>query len=92
MKNQQKNLHIPGASVEVAKLARTVEIDGITVSVRCFRVHEPEPHYELLVTSRGESGVIDVPIGDGEDALEAQIEEAAICFATALRLRSDTFS
>lgn len=81
---------IDGA-VEVTQLAQTRSVDGIEVTIRCFWVAQPKPHYELLMSGRHESGIVDVPVGK-EHLLGDEIEEAAICFATSLRLRQKSWS
>lgn len=77
--------------VEVAQLARTHSVDGIEVSVRCFWVAQPKPHYELRLTGREECGIVDVPLRK-EHVLDDEMEEAAVCFATSLRLRQNSWS
>jgi hypothetical protein len=72
--------------VELTALARVREIDGILVSLQCFWINEPVPRYEILVHGHGESGVVDVPANCPVD-LDEQMEEAAVCFATTLKLR-----
>ena len=72
--------------VELTALARAREIDGILVSLQCFWINEPVPHYEILVHGHGESGVVDVPANSPVD-LDEHMEEAAVCFATTLKLR-----
>lgn len=83
-------LEIDGA-IELTQLARTHSVDGIEVSVRCFWVTSPKPHYELLMNGRHESGIVDVPLSK-ENCLADEIEEAAVCFATSLRLRQNAWS
>lgn len=73
-------------TVEVEQLTQTWQFDGVDITVRCFYVIAPKPRYELLMSGRGSAGVIDVPV-DREDSLPAQMEEAAVCFATVVRLR-----
>ncbi len=69
-------------------MARAVSIDGVLVRVRCFLVASTVPHYELYMTGRGESGIIDVR-RERESHLPSEIEEAAMCFATSVRCRQE---
>ena len=77
--------------IELKKLAQTRSIDGLEVFIRCFWVPEPRPHYELFMTGQQELGIVDVPVSR-ERYLDDEIEEAAICFATSLRLRQQSWS
>ena len=77
----------PGGVVELAQLQQSRSIDGVPVSIRCFWVKSPSPHYELHLSAGDETGIIDVPL-DRECCLDAEIEECALCFATSFRLRS----
>jgi hypothetical protein len=77
--------------VEIPSLARTREIDGVHVSLQCFLITGPAPRYEIVVAGRGQSGVVDVP-ADPEIDLDDQMEEVAVCFATALKIQSEYLS
>ena len=77
--------------VEVTQLAQTHSVDGIEVSVRCYWVAQPKPHYQLRLTGLQECGIVDVPLRK-EHTLVDEIEEAAVCFATSLRLRQNAWS
>ncbi len=84
-----KNLHQPGESVEVSLCPGSFTIDGYTVSVSCFRVEEPYPHYELVLQCGLESGVVDIP-DEEEGTIGDRAETAADIFVAAIKLRSQT--
>lgn len=81
-------LQAQAVSVEIPALARARRIDGIQVSLQCFLITSPVPRYEIVVHGRGQSGVVDVPWHPDVD-LDDQMEEVAVCFATALRIQSE---
>lgn len=78
-------------SVEITALARNMVIDGVRMDLRCFWISHPRPRYEILVSGRGQTGVVDVP-ADQETRLGEQIEEVAVCFATAVRIQREFYS
>ena len=73
-------------AVEVQQLTRSWHFDGVHVTVRCFYVLASRPRYELLMTGRDSTGMVDIPV-DQEHDLTIQMEAAALCFAAAVRLR-----
>lgn len=74
--------------VEIPGLARNMEIDGIRVGLRCFWIAHPTPRYEIRVWGCGQTGVVDVA-AEHESILGEQMEEVAICFATAIKIRTE---
>lgn len=77
--------------VELPQFERSLAVDGVLVTVRCFYIANDRPHYELWMSGRDERGIIDVA-RDRELQLDREIEEAAVCFATSVRLRQKLLS
>lgn len=85
------HFQVSDVPVEIAALARDMEIDGIQVSLRCFWISQPSSCYQIQVWARGEQGVFDVPT-DQEAELDEQMVEVAVCFATAVKIRTEFYS
>lgn len=72
---------------ELPALARSYEIDGISVTVRGFLVNEHHPRYEIVLRGAGQIAIVDVPV-DEHASLDERVQQALSGFAAAIRSRN----
>lgn len=72
---------------ELPTLARTYEIDGISVTVRGFLVNEHHPRYEIVLKGAGQIAIVDVPVHE-HVGLEERVAQALAGFVAAIHSRN----
>jgi hypothetical protein len=86
-----RNLEVPVQFRELVQLAGQHNRDGVLVSVRCFSVTEPVPHFEIALEGLAQRAVVDVPASQ-EAKLGSRIEDCVAAFVASLRIRSGVYS
>jgi hypothetical protein len=75
---------------ELTEFAAQHSRDGVLVSVRCFAVAEPKPHFEIALEGMTERAVVDVPASQ-QASLSRRIEDGVSAFVASLRIRSGAY-
>jgi len=78
----------PRSGSEIEALSKTINANALLISVQCFRVEEPAPHFEIVVHGQGETAIVDIPVRD-EARLSDLMDQTLDSFLMNLVIRND---